>query len=178
MKKHLSPALLLVVLAFFAVCTSSCDKTNNILFEIPYTVENFTAGPYPVGGSERILTTEDYQTNLEAQLNEYGASLDNIDKVVLKDMTITALDGTFDGLDYASAWLRVPGLDDVQVGFFTAIPQTGLTSITLEPQYDDLSEHLKQPNFEMYAKTYSSSGYPATNMSATFVVEVTATTKD
>ena len=178
MKKHLSLASLLLVLAFFTVCTSSCDKTKTVTFEIPYTVENFTAGPYPAGGSERTLFTQSYVTNLEAQLNAYGASLDDIDKVVLKDLTVTALNGTFDELNYANARLVATGLTDVQVGFVTAIPQTGETTISMTPQFDDLSEHLKQPNFQLLAITYSENGYPATNMSATFVVEVTATTKD
>lgn len=178
MKKHVSLTLSLIVLAFFAISTSSCDKTKNITFEVPYTVENFTAGPFPAGGSERTLFEQDYITNLEAQLNAYGASLDDIDKVVLKELTITALDGTFDELNYANAHLRASGLADVQVGFISAIPQTGVSTITMDSEFSDLSEHLKQPNFELYAITYSENGFPATNMSATFVVEVTATTED
>lgn len=181
MKKNLTLTLSLVVLAFAALFTSSCDKSKTVVFDIEYTVSDFTVGPLTYGGPEDTILSVTYPSDLVAELAANGVSFEDIDKVVLKDMTFTALNGgNFDNLFYADSWLRAYPLDDIQVGFISADSLANVSSNTvfsLTPEFADLSEHLSQPFFELYVKSYAKpqTTFPATDVSATFVVEVTAT---
>lgn len=181
MKKNLTLTLSLVVLAFAALFTSSCDKSKTVVFDIEYTVDNFTVGPLTYGGDEDTILRVTYVSNLASELSANGVSIDDIDKVILKDMTFTALNGgNFNNLYYANSWLRAYPLDDVQVGSISADSLANVASSTvfsLTPEFADLSEHLSQSTFELFVKSYAKpqSTFPATDVSATFVVEVTAT---
>lgn len=181
MKKHLLLTLSLVALAFAAMFISSCSKTSTNTYDISYNLENFTAGPLTYGGDEDTIFRKVFVSDLEGKLNDFGVSLSDVDEIVLKEMTFTALDGgNFDNMLYANTWLRASGLDDVQVGSISADSLASLESNTvfsLTPEFTDLSEHLKQPSFEVYVKSYAKPNtvYPATEVSANFVLAVTAT---
>lgn len=173
MKKLFTPALALLFVGM-AVFQTSCDKIKEIRFVVPYTISDISVGAQPDNGQIKTWGEEVITQPLENSLNQNGASLDDVEKIQLNSLTVTATAGNFNNWQYAEAFLNATGLPEVKVGFITDIPQNGATTLEMESTFENLAEHLASDEFTFSVRGYNFDPTSPVTMSIDFEVEVIA----
>ena len=131
----------------------------------------------PGSSPDTVFASQVITTCIEAKLNENGATLQNIKKIDLKSvsLTITTPSGqTFDGIEYLVSYINAAGLGETKVAYKSPIPQTGLTTISQDSQFADLTEYIKQSEFNFILKGYCNTAIPAMTLTADISFSVTA----
>ena len=164
MKKiiHLSSIVLLLAVAF---TFNSCDKDTP--FDFTYTLApiEFTSPFFPANSLKTFSDTT-FTRDIEAQLNQYGASLQDVSSMQLKAITVNILSSgqTFDGVDYFESYINSTGLPETKLAYKSPVPQTGLTSLSLDNNYSELVDFIKADSFRVDLRGYNSVDLPPTDM--------------
>ena len=176
MKKIYSFALLLTLAT--STLFNSCKKGDiEKKFDLNLTGIVLNSPAQPGSAPDTVFASQVITTGIEAKLNENGATLQNIKKIDLKSvsLTITTPSGqTFDGIEYLISYINAAGLGETKVAYKAPIPQTGLTTITQDSQFADLTEYIKQTEFNFILKGYSNTAVPAMTLTADISFSVTA----
>lgn len=157
---------------------NSCKKGDvEKKFDLTLTGIVLNSPAQPGSAPDTVFSSQVITTGIEAKLNENGATLQNIKKIDLKSLslTITAPSGqTFDGIEYLVSYINAVGLGEIKVAYKAPIPQTGLTTITQDSQFSDLTEYIKQSEFNFILKGYCNTAIPAMTLTADISFSVTA----
>ncbi len=176
MKKIYSIALLLTLAA--STIFNSCKKGDiEKKFDLTLTGIVLNSPAQPGSSPDTVFASQVITTGIEAKLNENGATLQNIKKIDLKSvsLTITTPAGqTFDGIEYLISYINAAGLGETKAAYKAPIPQTGLTTISQDNQFADLTEYIKQNEFNFILKGYSNTAIPAMTLTADISFSVTA----
>lgn len=173
MKKLTTPALALLFVGI-AIFQTSCDKIKEIRFTVPYTISDVSVPAQPDNGQSKTWSEEVITQPLESALNQNGASLDDVEKIQLESLVVTATSGNFNNYQFADVYLSASGLTDVKVAYITDIPQTGETELVFESTFENLADHLASDEFTFLVRAYNFDPAPAIELSIDFEVEVIA----
>jgi hypothetical protein len=169
------------VFLFIAVAFtfSSCKKGDvTKTFDLVISGAQLQVDAQVFDGNEKTFSNKIITSGIEARLNEFGATLDKVDKIELKSaaLTITSPSSqTFDGIDYLSSYITAGSLAEAKVAFKVPIDQTGLTTIALDNQYTNLTEYIKSTEFTYTVKGYNSIDIPDMIIAADLTFKITAT---
>lgn len=180
MRKQGALLTIVMVVLTMSIFNTSCNKEEDIRFTIPITVTDFEAGPFAGGGVEKVLNTEEILTDIEAALNANGASLNDVSKIQLNNLTLrlTGPAGVnFDDVLYIIADVDVDGKEPQQIGIADSI-DAGLTSLTFDSDYADLSGYIKSDGFDFILRAYFNQNFPRASYEVDLTLEVLATVKD
>lgn len=162
-----------------ALTFSSCKKGDvTKTFDLIITGAQLQVDAQAFDGNEKTFATKIITSGVEARLNEFGATLEKVDKIELKSavLTITSPSSqTFDGIDYLSSYITAGALPEVKVAFKVPIDQTGLTTISLDNQYTNLTDYIKSTEFTYTIKGYNSVDIPDMDVVADLTFKITAT---
>lgn len=152
----------LVVVIGFSMVLNSCNQ--DVPFKFTYTLDPyaFTCPAMPFDGTEKVFGDTVITRDIEAELNQYGASLQNVTSMKLKAITlnITSTGATFDGIDYLTSYINSTGLPETKLAYKTSIPQTGLTSISMDNNYSELVDFIQADTFKVNVKGYNTVDFP------------------
>lgn len=146
---------LYILTALFS-CFISCKKIGKLKeFDLHYTNEVII----PATGSVVMLPidikTPETTTNSKENYKNEGTTSKLIDRVTLKDLTLTIKSpqsGNFDFLNSIEIYLASPNHAEVLVASKNDIPETGLTSLTLDTYSPDLKGYIQDDTFSLRFK--------------------------
>jgi hypothetical protein len=105
--------------------------------------------------NETFFTTV-FTTEIEQQLNDLGASFEDIESAKLKSLKLKITGPstrTFDPIDFLDAWAYITDPADAEkIAYSDAIPDDGLKEYEFNSQYNDLSKFVKEPAFSVYVQ--------------------------
>ncbi|MDX2001910.1 MAG: hypothetical protein SFW35_05745 [Chitinophagales bacterium] len=136
---------------------SSCSEKEQT---VDYTVEitGYTFGPFvsppDLWHEQAIVETSD----LEAILNDYNASLDNVKKIEPKEITITTTapaGANFNAIQFAEVKITAPGKDTVKIAYTDGEVADGLTSISLASQGNNIMDYLRDDQFSILVRIFN-----------------------
>lgn len=154
MKKLIFSALSCFTL-IICLTMSSCIKDTPFDFTMDLGTVTFTVDTTSTTGV-KTFTAHVYTSDLEAQLNNVGASLQDLSSVKLKYCIATILTPgiTFDIVDYGEAYISALSLPSAKIAYKAPIAHDGSTTISLDNNYAELAEYAKQSNFTIDLKGY------------------------
>lgn len=165
MKNTLRFPLLLLVIGF-AFSFSSCTKDTP--FNFTYTLDPiiFTCPDLPFDGNVKVFEDTVITRDIEAELNKYGASLQDISSMTLKSISLnTTQNGvTFNGIDYVESYINSPGLTETKLAYKVGIPQDGQTHLEMDNNYSELADFIKADQFSLKVQGYNTTDYATTKM--------------
>ncbi len=176
--KKISALLMLMTFMMSGIIFTSCKKGEiEKKFDLTLNGIVLNSPAQPGSAPDTVFASQVITTGIEAKLNENGATLQNIKKIDLKSvsLSITTPSGqTFDGIEYLVSYINAAGLGETKVAYKSPIPQTGLTTITQDSQFSDLTEYIKQSEFNFILKGYSNTAIPAMTLTADISFSITA----
>lgn len=166
---------------FSSLFLASCDKEEDLNFDLKF--ENIAVTVPAMGGpfnEYKTFASEVITTGIEAELNKYGASLNDIESANLKDLTvnITAPSGrNFDAVLFLESFASATGLSDTKIGF-TEGDLDGKTSVTFTTNFSDLAPFIKKESFGFLVRGYIDEAIATpTTLDIDFIVTVKAKVK-
>ncbi len=172
---------ILMLFSFSSLFLTSCDKETESEFDLPFTLPSVTVpamgAPFDVN---KVFVSEVLTTGIEAKLNEYGASLNDIESAKLKDLRveITAPNGrTFDAVVFLESFVKADGLTDAKIAYSEG-SLDGKTNVTFSSQFENFAEHIKKDAFSLIIQGFIDEAVPtATTLKVDFIVTVKVKTK-
>ena len=172
---------ILMLFLFSSLFLTSCDKEKESEFDLPFTLSSVTVpamgAPYNVN---KVFFSEALTTNIETKLNEFGASLNDIESAKLKDLRveIVAPTGrTFDALVFLESFVKADGLTDEKIAFSEG-SLDGKTNITFSSQFANFAEHVKKDAFSLIIQGFIDESIPtATTLKVDLIITIKVKTK-
>ncbi len=167
------PLLLLLAMASM-VTFNSCTEDGEQRFEVPITISGFTVNQFVGVQTWQVFNSQVVTNTIEAELNDYGYSLANVKKIEPKNITlnITSAGDNFDNILYIESYVIADG-DSVKVGYNTEIPN-GVTSLSLNSQYSDITSIVKKPTFTFLVRAFNDGPFGPATGTVSFTVDVIA----
>jgi hypothetical protein len=151
-----------IILSMFAVAglfISSCKKDA-------VKVETDIKGSLSISFNIPVDTVPGYKeynkqivnSNLEAKLNEYNGSLEDVKSVVVESVEWTLIDGstmTFDAIDYVDSYFALEGGSESKIAYLNPVAHNGSKNIKLSSSGTDLKQFLSQKTFYMVSKGFN-----------------------
>lgn len=148
----------LIILLTIVLAYGSCKEIDQLThFSIEYT-SNITIESTFLIDIPFNIWTPNIPTNSEEVFSNNNTNTDLVEEITMTEMTmkITSPDTqTFDFLKSIEIYMSAEGLDEVKIAWYTDIPQTGLTSISLETSEDDLKEYIKKDEYKLRSRIVS-----------------------
>ncbi len=169
--------LKIFLLLFTVSVLSSCNKDEEFEFDLAFNNVAVTVGPLNAPPDKEVSYATTVFTNpVEAELNTYGASLQDVQSAKLKTLKLrikTPAGRTLNDISFADAWLSASTIDPTKIAYKTDVPDTDLTEIEFESQFNDLTEFLYQDNFSLLVKAFHTAVIPDnTGVEIDFVITV------
>lgn len=142
--------LTLVLLGSLLFTFSSCEEENTVFFYD--MVINFTVDPEAQPNGNRVLSTTVVTTGIEAQLNDVGGSIDNVESIQLDTayaVINTPAGTTFDIVEWVELSITAGTLPSQKIAFKSPVPQTGLDLLTFDNQFAELADYIKNDEFTL-----------------------------
>ncbi|HBH48694.1 MAG TPA: hypothetical protein DDX98_08635 [Bacteroidales bacterium] len=165
MKRKTNLWVLLASALLFAVSCDELADALNLDFDIgPYYVE-FNLGPEDAG--EFVESFDVIAHNIVQKIEDNGGSMDQLDMVKLKTVTLTIMNGedNFDAFEYFEIYVKTPLMSEKKVGWLNTIP-TGLTTLTPNLSTDNLKDYMQEGEITIVLKSQLNSNIVLTNVSA------------
>jgi hypothetical protein len=157
MKKSIIFSLIAVAALFVSSCKKEAVKVEtditsklSISFSIP-TDENAGYKEY----NKQVVNSD-----LEAKLNEYKASLDDVKSIIVESVEWALIDGStmnFDAVDYVDSYFALDGGAESKIAYLNPVTHNGSKSIKLVSAGTDLKRFLSQKTFYVISKGYNNS---------------------
>lgn len=151
-----------VILSMFAVASlfvSSCKK-EAIKVDIDINdklVVNFSIPVDTVPGykeyNKQIINSE-----LEAKLNEYKATIDDVKSITVQSVEWSLVDGstmTFDAIDYVDSYFAQESGSESKIAYLNPVEHNGNKTIKLGSSGTDLKQFFSQKKFYMVSKGHN-----------------------
>jgi hypothetical protein len=151
-----------IILSMFAVAglfISSCKKDAvkvetdiNSKISISFSIPVDTVPGYKEYNKQVV------NSDLEAKLNEYKASLDDVKSIVVESVEWALVDGstmTFDAIDYVDSYFATEGGSESKIAYLNPVAHDGSKTIKLTSSGTDLKQFLSQKTFYMFSKGFN-----------------------
>lgn len=152
MLKHFTIYILLASLG----CFISCKKIGKLKeFDLHYSNEVIIPSASSIVLLPIDIRTPETTTNTEEEYKNEGTTSKLIDRVTLKDLTLTVKapsNGNFDFLNSIEIYLASPNHTEVLVASKNDIPEAGLTTLSLVVSGGDLKSYLQDDSFSLRFK--------------------------
>jgi hypothetical protein len=143
-----------IILSMFAVAglfISSCEKDAvKVETDIQSKISvNFSIPVDTVPGYKEY-NKQVVNSNLDAKLKEYNASLDDVKSVVVESVEWSLVDGstmTFDAIDYVDSYFAIDGGSESKIAYLNPVAHDGSKTIKLSSSGTDLKEFLSKSSF-------------------------------
>jgi hypothetical protein len=168
---------LLILFCSVSLLLSSCEKEVEGEFDL--NLGTITVSVPPLGppyNEYKTFVSELVTTGIKTALNKNGASLDDIQSIKLKALSIavTAPAGaTFDEVLFMEAYLLSPGNDSTKLAF-TEGDLNGLSFVDFSSNFSDVSQHVKNDAVTLLIRGFIENAIPVTS---TLDVDFTVTIK-
>lgn len=176
-----TPKIIFALFILSSFLFSSCDKEEDVNFDLKF--ENIPVTVPAMGGpfnEYKTFASEVITTGIEAELNNYGASLNDIESASLKDLTlsITAPSGrNMDAVVFLESFVSATGLSDEKIAY-TEGDLDGKTSVTFTTNFSDLAPYIKKESFGLLVRGYIDEAVPtSTTLDIDLIVTVKAKVK-
>lgn len=142
---------LIMQIVLITLLVSSCEMFSDLI-DISFDTDNytvdFTVNPSTAG--EHTLTEKIMQSDIEAQIEEYGGDIVNLEKIAVSEAKITILTegATFDTFEWIRVYVSTAEVPETLVGS-ASISADGLTQIILELSEEDLKEILEAEEYTL-----------------------------
>lgn len=137
-------------------CIISCKKIGKLKeFDLHYSQEVTIPSAGAIIPLPFDMVTPEITTNTQQDYKNEGTTSKLIECVTLKDLTLTAkspTSGNFDFLKSIEIYLASPNHDEVLVASKYDIPETGLTSLSLDTYSTDLKGYMQDDSFSLRFK--------------------------
>jgi hypothetical protein len=148
-----------IILSMFAVAglfISSCEKDAvKVETDIQSKISvNFSIPVDTVPGYKEY-NKQVVNSNLDAKLKEYNASLDDVKSVVVESVEWSLVDGstmTFDAIDYVDSYFALDGGSESKIAYLNPVAHDGSKTIKLSSSGTDLKEFLSKSSFYIVSK--------------------------
>jgi len=148
-----------IILSMFAVAglfISSCEKDAvKVETDIQSKISvNFSIPVDTVPGYKEY-NKQVVNSNLDAKLKEYNASLDDVKSVVVESVEWSLVDGstmTFDAIDYVDSYFAIDGGSESKIAYLNPVAHDGSKTIKLSSSGTDLKEFLSKSSFYIVSK--------------------------
>ena len=147
------------MLAVAGLFISSCKKDA-------VKVETDILGSLSINFSIPVDTLPGYKeynkqivnSNLEAKLNEYNGSLEDVKSLVVESVEWVLINGstmTFDTIDYVDSYFALEGGSESKIAYLNPVAHDGSKTIRLTSSGNDLKQFLSQKTFYMVSKGFN-----------------------
>ncbi len=152
MVKHFAVYILIALTA----CFISCKKIGKLKeFDLHYSQEVTIPSSGAIIPLPIDIATPETSTNTKEDYKNEGTTSKLIDRVTLKDLTLTVkspASGNFDFLKSIEIYLASPNHEEVLVASKYDIPETGLTTLSLDTYSTDLKGYMQDDSFSLRFK--------------------------
>ncbi len=152
-------SILLSLFAAAAVLVSSCEKEAvKVETDINSTLSVSFSIPVDTVPGYKEFNKQVINSDLEAKLNEYKASLDDVKSVSVESVEWSLQDGstmTFDAIDYVDTYFMLDGGAESKIAYLNPVTHDGSKTIKLSSSGTDLKQFLSKKNFYVTSKGYT-----------------------
>jgi hypothetical protein len=155
MKKAIIFSMFAVAALFISSCKKDAVKVETDIqskLTVSFSIPVDTIPGYKEFNKQVI------NSNLEAELNVYNASLDDVKSVVVESVEWTLIDGstiTFDAIDYVDSYFTLDGGSESKIAYLNPVPHDGSKTIRLSSSGTDLKDFLAKKSFYIVSKGYT-----------------------
>jgi hypothetical protein len=152
-------AIIFSMLAVSALFISSCDKEAvKVETDIDSKLSVSFSIPIDSVPGYKEYNKQVVNSDLEAKLNEYKASLDDVKSVMVSSVEWSLIDGstmTFDAIDYVDSYFMLEGGSESKIAYLNPVTHDGSKTIKLSSSNTDLKQFLAAKTFYMVSKGYN-----------------------
>ena len=152
-------AILLSLFAVSALFIGSCKKdAAKVETDITSTMSISFSIPVDTLPGYKEYNKQVVNSDLEAKMNEYKASLDDIRSISVTSVEWALVDGstmTFDAVDYVDSYFTLDGSADTKIAYLNPVAHDGSKTIKLTSSGTDLKQFLSKKTFYMVSKGYN-----------------------
>lgn len=159
-------AIILSLFALAALFVTSCKKKEVIKIEtdIPSKLSISFSIPVDANPGYKEYNKQLVNSELESKLNEYKASLDDVQSIKVESVEWTLVDGstmTFDAIDYVDSYFALEGGSESKIAFLSPVIHDGSKTIKLSSSGTDLKQFFSQKSFYVVSKGYNNASIDA-----------------
>lgn len=152
-------AILLSLFAVSALFIGSCKKDDvKVETDISSKLSITFSIPVDTVPGYKEYNKQVVNSDLEAKMNEYKASLDDIKTIVVESVEWSLADGstmTFDAVDYVDSYFALDGGTESKIAYLNPVNHDGSKTIKLTSSGTDLKQFLAKKTFYMISKGYN-----------------------
>lgn len=156
-------AIILSALALSGLFISSCKK-EAIKVETDIADKLSVSFNIPADNNPgyKEYNKQIVNSDLEAKLNEYKATLDDVKSISIESVEWTLTDGStmsFDAIDYVDSYMAIEGGSESKIAYLNPVAHDGSKSIKLSSSGNDLKQFFSQKSFYVISKGYSNTKF-------------------
>ncbi len=152
-------AIILSMLAVAGLFVSSCKK-EAVKVETDITSKLSVSFSIPVDNAPgyKEYNKQVVNSDLEAKLNEYKASLDDVKSIVVESVEWSLENGstmTFDAVDYVDTYFAIDGGSESKIAYLNPVAHDASKLIKLTSSGTDLKQFLSKKTFYVVSKGFN-----------------------
>lgn len=165
--KHLSKLLVAPIFLFVLFSFSACTK-EDLKLTAEITLSNFEVPAISTQDDWAQFTGTQVLTGIKKKITDNGGDPAMLKSVKITGMNLTINSGqNFDKILYVEGHINT---EPNKVAYKVDIPATGLTTIDLDLQYNELIDYFKEDQIKVIIKGFNLDPLPA--MTCTSVIKV------
>jgi hypothetical protein len=155
MKKVLILTVIAAATLFIGACKKEAVKVETDItskVSISFSIPVDTIPGYKEYNKQLV------NSDLEAKMNEYKASLDDIKTIVVESVEWSLIDGStmnFNAVDYVDSYFALDSGGESKIAYLNPVNHDGSKTIKLTSSGTDLKRFLSQKTFYMISKGYN-----------------------
>ncbi len=146
----------IIAIVITAIALASCDKIDELTkFDVDYNTE-FTVQATTLIDSPLEIVTPETTTNSDQEFENNNTNTDLVESAKLTELRLDLLapdSGNFDFLNEIRIYIRAEGLEERLIASRIAIPESGLRTLQLDVEDEELKEFIKKESYQLRTET-------------------------